>query len=524
MIDSRPIERRAVESRAVEKRAAERVPGERRPADKRAVDKLPGLHGGHPQTPGLAPDSVPPAFVASVRHGHEEDDEDEDDDTNFVPPFDLLDTLARGGLAGPSARQDSVNVEVIRYREDRVLSVRHLGGRGSLRLPGAGADCGARGADGSFVLYPAACGPLSVRQDGRSLGASETRTLTDSPTMRLAPGMQVVMDAGLVDGEKVMVHLVPRAPALAPPRTSFRPTADRVGPTALSFGVHVGLFLIIGLAVLGGQREEAADINAGRFATINVKEMELEPPPPKPPDPEPTPPDNAPTLNAPQAHSAPQTKPTKGPRTPAQQGQAGERESTASAQRILSALGGAAAPSGLNVAAITNLDAVPHGEGGFKVSGVVGKAPGDSLRVSAGGGGGEVNTKSANEIGGNVGRVHATGSGSVVRARVTTAPPGVQGEGHLDRGEIQRVINAHIYQIQGCYERQLMKDPSLAGKVSFQWVIALSGAVSGVRVGQSSLRSAEVTSCIQSAIQGWHFPQPQGGSVTITYPFSFIGS
>jgi hypothetical protein len=45
--------------------------------------------------------------------------------------------------------------------------------------------------------------------------------------------------------------------------------------------------------------------------------------------------------------------------------------------------------------------------------------------------------------------------------------------------------------------------------------------VSNVRIGRSSVHSTEVTTCIQTAIQGWHFPAPQGGSVTVTYPFAF---
>lgn len=108
-----------------------------------------------------------------------------------------------------------------------------------------------------------------------------------------------------------------------------------------------------------------------------------------------------------------------------------------------------------------------------------------------------------------------------MRARVTAIPQAISGEGHLDRGEIQRVVNAHVHQVQACYERQLMKDPSLGGKITLEWVISGSGGVGSVRVKQSTVRSAEVASCIQSAIRGWKFPAPRGGAVTVTYPFAF---
>jgi hypothetical protein len=472
------------------------------------------------RAPERTPDSHKEIEPVVIERPHDDDDDDEDD-SNFVPPFDLLGSLARGGLAsGAPGDAAMAAVEVICFRQDRVLSVRHLTSE-PLRLPGSNVEVGGRASDGAFVLYPKACGG-AVRV--RPAGSTTTSTPVTEPTFRLVSGQQVLIDLGGAEG--LLVHLVPRAPVLAPPRTDLKPTVDRVGPTAVSAGMHVVVALVIGLLVLGGKADTADDVNAGRFATIDVKEIELEAPPPKPPEPDPVPTaDVAPTpeppmplQNQPRVHSPKNAKLARGD-------QASTGQPSASTAKILSALGGVTGASSLNASAITNLDAVAaHGTGGFKVSGVVGKAPGDGLRISAGGSDAQVNTKSASELG-NVGRVAARTDGNgVVRGRVTTAPPAIQGEGHLDRGEIQRVINAHIYQVQGCYERQLMKDPGLSGKVSYQWVITPSGAVSGVRVGQSSLRSVEATTCIQSAIAGWKFPSPQGGSVTVTYPFSFVGN
>ncbi len=192
-------------------------------------------------------------------------------------------------------------------------------------------------------------------------------------------------------------------------------------------------------------------------------------------------------------------------------------------RKILSALGGAPSAISVDAISVTNLDALPVAAGGFKVSGAVGKAPGDTLRVGVPGvGGRDVDTKTTSELGGSsLGKVAARGEGGAVRARVSAAPQAVRGEGHLDRGEIQKVVNAHLYQVQGCYERQLARDPSLSGKISFEWVIDLSGGVSSVRIGRSTIHSVEVTTCIQTAIQGWKFPPPQGGTVTVTYPFAF---
>jgi hypothetical protein len=472
-----------------------------------------------PRSTADEPTQTAPFVLPVVPSRPRDPDDDEDDDEDFVPAFDLLQSLSQAGLRAGAA-PGPTTVEVVQFRDDRVINVRHVEVGESLLLQGGDVEFGARRADGTFVLYPAACGELHVSQGGRPVEIPEDAKRSSESALRLVAGMQVTFDVGSA-GEQVLVQLVSRAAPVPLPAMSFKPTPDRVAPPIFSAAVHLVLFAIIAFAILGGKKDSEIDPNAGRFATISVKELEMEPPPPPPPPPpvdETPPPPDAPVMPAtkhPTTHAKSDT-----PAVPQQT--AAQRESAASTSKILSALGGSAAPNAINVAAITNIDAVPHGTGGFKVSGVVGKVPGDQLRV-AGSSDSQINTKSAAELGA-VGQVHAKTGPDVVRGRVTGAPPALQGEGHLSRGEIQRVINAHIYQVQGCYERQLLKDPSLAGKVSFQWVISPSGAVSGVRVGQSSLRSGEVTSCIQAAIQGWMFPQPEGGSVTVTYPFSFIGN
>jgi hypothetical protein len=178
--------------------------------------------------------------------------------------------------------------------------------------------------------------------------------------------------------------------------------------------------------------------------------------------------------------------------------------------------------------AATNLDAVTttRSTGGFKVSGVIGKMPGDQLRLGAAGSGiGRIDTKTATELtkGGKLGRVTGTpGGGGQIRGVVNNAPARqVQVQGELDRGEIQKVVNAHLREVQGCYERRLIHDPGLSGKIIYEWVISPSGAVGVVRVKFSTVHDTEVATCIQSSIKAWQFPQPRGGAVTVTYPFVF---
>lgn len=455
--------------------------------------------------------------------GWNDDEDEDDDDSSFVPSFDLLEALSVRGLPAGVPAKDAV-VEVIEFTRDRVTSVRHLGPRQDFRLPGSEVTVGRSTQTSGFVVETKIAGSFTVWQAGRKLSPLEVEQLAGSGALGLAPGMQLVIDVR--GDDKVMLHLVQRAPAVARPRISL--AVDKSGLTsgASSTLAHVVMLTLIGLFAMSDKVHEEADLNAGRFATIDMKELELEPPPPEP-DPVPIPEAETP------APTTPTTPPPTTPRLKKQvataknmprssKAAAGSEQPAPSTSKILSSLTNAT-PSTATATAITNLDAAPHGAGGgFKISGAIGKAPGNGLKIAAAGSGsGQVNTKSATEVGANVGHVKGQRGTGTVRARVTAIPQAISGEGHLGRGEIQRVVNAHVHQVQACYERQLMKDPSLGGKITLEWVIASSGGVSSVRVKQSTVRSSDVASCIQSAVRGWKFPSPKGGAVTVTYPFAF---
>jgi len=75
--------------------------------------------------------------------------------------------------------------------------------------------------------------------------------------------------------------------------------------------------------------------------------------------------------------------------------------------------------------------------------------------------------------------------------------------------------------IQQCYERGLTRNPTLAGQVKFDWTVTPSGSVSSLRQASSTLGDIDVTTCIAGTIKRMQFPKPQGGSVTISFPFIF---
>lgn len=108
------------------------------------------------------------------------------------------------------------------------------------------------------------------------------------------------------------------------------------------------------------------------------------------------------------------------------------------------------------------------------------------------------------------------------RPRPDVATGNATQQGALDKDVIRRVIRRSLSRIRYCYERELLKDPNLAGRVSVRFVIRPDGTVTGVSDGGSSLPSEEAKACVRRAISALVFPRPKGGGVvTVTYPFIF---
>jgi hypothetical protein len=456
-------------------------------------------------------------LLANDNSGRAEYDDD-DDDAIFEPSFSLLERLRESGTSS----HGSSAVEVVRFRHGCILKLQHLRRGEKLRLHGLRKPLGRFSRDGQFAFLRAALPEsVAISRQGQALDDTTWRQGADQRgRISLDPATQVLFP--LPSGEGVLVHLVPAAPAL--PASAWRPRLTRlmVVLAGVSVVVHLVVFAILGLASLV-RRDYIADNKEGRFARIALKEIELEPPAPPPKhekkkskvEPtqtattEPTVRVATPNIPRPRVTNTPQT------------------QSAATAQKLLSALGGlSAGPKPLSATAMSNLNAVgPIHGGGFKVSGAIGKLPGDSLRLaSAGSGIGRLDTKSTSDVGKNLGRVLGQAPTGLVRAQVKTKPNLMKVEGHLDRGEIQKVINSHIHELQGCFERQLIVNPNLAGKVTFEWVIGTSGAVTVVKIKASTLSSNEATSCMQSAIHRWQFPAPSGGQVTVIYPIALANS
>ena len=92
--------------------------------------------------------------------------------------------------------------------------------------------------------------------------------------------------------------------------------------------------------------------------------------------------------------------------------------------------------------------------------------------------------------------------------------------GHVDRSLISEVVQRHLAEIRYCYQRQLTRDPDLAGKVVVQFSITPQGEVSRATTKESTVGNVDVESCINGRFMRMQFPEI-GTMAVVSYPFLF---
>ncbi len=142
---------------------------------------------------------------------------------------------------------------------------------------------------------------------------------------------------------------------------------------------------------------------------------------------------------------------------------------------------------------------------------------GTGIGSGSGGGGGR-------GTGGAGGRGSGNGSGRG-EAKVTLQAGTPQVSGYLSAEEINRVVRANQAALRYCYESEVQRQRGLKGKVIVQWRVDRAGLVPSARVASTTLNDSRVEGCIVRQVRKWHFPKPDGGEVSVMYPFIFgVGS
>ncbi|HEY1955353.1 MAG TPA: AgmX/PglI C-terminal domain-containing protein [Polyangiaceae bacterium] len=121
-----------------------------------------------------------------------------------------------------------------------------------------------------------------------------------------------------------------------------------------------------------------------------------------------------------------------------------------------------------------------------------------------------------------LGNIGTLGHGRVGGAHLR--PETVTVTGRLSRDEIQRIVRRHFSRFRFCYERELVKDPTLAGTIATRFVIDAKGDVtsSASDPSKTTITDANMIACVSIGFSNISFPQPDGGgTVVVVYPLTF---
>ncbi|MBL8953654.1 MAG: AgmX/PglI C-terminal domain-containing protein [Myxococcaceae bacterium] len=112
----------------------------------------------------------------------------------------------------------------------------------------------------------------------------------------------------------------------------------------------------------------------------------------------------------------------------------------------------------------------------------------------------------------DIGKGGVKGTVAVDRARPLNV-----GASSLSRDEISKVINAHLSDVQGCYERAMARSGGFGGRMMLEWRIAPAGDVTVARIKQTDVKNAAFGSCVLERLKTWKFPRAPGPS-EVTFP------
>jgi len=90
--------------------------------------------------------------------------------------------------------------------------------------------------------------------------------------------------------------------------------------------------------------------------------------------------------------------------------------------------------------------------------------------------------------------------------------------------DIRKVVGKRAGALRNCYERQLLADPKLAGKIIMKWKIMLDGSVKDEGVKNTTMNNAKVERCLARVLKRMRFVKPDGGICVVEYPFTFVSS
>jgi len=469
--------------------------------------------------PEPEPEPVPePAPEEPIDFGAEPDEEFyfsdfDDDEEGFVEPFDLAEELLKPGERARGGRREPYcAAHVVRVVGGRVVEAFGVLPGKPFRARNGEVSCRIKG--GRLVLTADQGLAGEIQQGEQTLDLAG-----------VAVGRRGSRSAVLGDGDLAVVRgdgaTEYKVEAYRPPAFLRRGGARLGKGFFVMIGVAFALHVVVGVAVAyvqptvtdeGQAKEEEvfAEVKIDKPAdTATPQEIELEE----------APKDATQMAEKAPAVSARQVRKIKDNKEAAS-------STVSSLLNILNKGSGKPGASNDLKDLVSNIDAVsgPGSNPAFNIAGAIASLPGEGVNIAKQGGGGYLSTLSGEDVAGkgsDVAKLDKKTKPGKVRGKVTKMSSGAKVSGKLAMADVARVVNSHIGQITACYEHALLSNPALGGRIVFDWTVTTSGGVSNVRVRSSTLGDAGVASCISGKIKRWKFPKPEGGNVTITYPFLF---
>src|SRR6185295_17904376 len=88
----------------------------------------------------------------------------------------------------------------------------------------------------------------------------------------------------------------------------------------------------------------------------------------------------------------------------------------------------------------------------------------------------------------------------------------------LSRTKIREVVSTSYADLKNCYGQALMRDHSVTGKVTVEFVIGQAGKVARAQVREATLPDCPAIQCMLAEFRALEFPAPVGRSLRVIYP------
>lgn len=99
------------------------------------------------------------------------------------------------------------------------------------------------------------------------------------------------------------------------------------------------------------------------------------------------------------------------------------------------------------------------------------------------------------------------------RVKVVMASPVIFGG--LSKSIVRRLMRRYKLRFKYCYERRLLKKPTLSGSVRFFLQVNAKGRVSKAKLKKTTINDTSVEKCLTRRFKYMRFPAPKGGGIVL---------